>query len=331
MNSARELFQTLQGFKHTRQDESPQQQLFDYCSNVLGVVERLHFDYKEKRNRSNAKLEDDDKRNLAKAVSGFANSGGGVLIWGIENDSLKPKPIHEIEKFVVSLAQLAAQATDPVVPNIDVEWIRSDVEGQSSGFGLLYIPESDLPPHRVILNVSDAKNLYYIRTGDSFLPATHTQLEDMFGRRPKPILDLHYRLESRGISPNSYSIGIVLGITNSGRGIAKLPFLSLKVSKPYQLSSYGLDGNGNFGMTKLVVSSSTQERKFASTDKVIYPGIDLDVTEIYVGAIKKDEVRYIRDLVVDFTLAAEGIIAVQGRKVISSEDFIEFIAHLQTT
>lgn len=328
MNSAGELFQTLQSFKDMKQDQSPQQQLLDYCSNVLGLVERFHFDYKEKSDSRYAKLSDSDKRNLAKAVSGFANSGGGVLIWGIENDSLKPKPIHDIEKFVVSLAQVAAQATDPVVPNIDVDWVRS-VEGGNIGFGVVYIPESDLPPHRVILNVGDAKNQYYIRTGDSFLPATHTQLEDMFGRRPRPRLDLYYRLENRGTSPSSYSVGVVLGIKNEGRGIAKAPFLSVRVHEPYQLSLYGLDGSGNFGMTKQVVSPRTQEHKFASTDKVIHPGIEHDVTQIYVSKINKDEVRGIRDLVIDFTMAAEGTVPVQGRKVIRSEDFIEFIMCLK--
>ncbi len=84
---------------------------------------------------------------------------------------------------------LASMITDPPVPGVDGAWIRSEITDK--GFCFIYIPESPLPPHRVLLK-SDPKinGHYYQRTGDSFNIALHTQLEDMFGRRPKPKLEL---------------------------------------------------------------------------------------------------------------------------------------------
>ncbi len=55
-----------------------------------GMIEDSHLEFKEKSNPKNANLSDDDQTNYSKALSGFANSDGGVLIWGItckkEND-----------------------------------------------------------------------------------------------------------------------------------------------------------------------------------------------------------------------------------------------------
>ena len=97
MDAAKEIFDTLIGFKQADSSgKPPQEQLIDYCKQVPGSVERAHVDFKEKHDRRDSKLADDDKKNLAKAVSGFANTGGGVLIWGIEDQTIAPKPITDI-------------------------------------------------------------------------------------------------------------------------------------------------------------------------------------------------------------------------------------------
>jgi len=172
VNSAKELFKRLTSFKKVDSSgQTPEQKFLDYCNRVLGSVERLHIDFKEKSNRSYASLEDADRKNLAKAISGFANSGGGVLIWGIQDKTLSPKPITDIQLFVSSVLELAPQVTDPVVENIDGDWLQSDDSAGKDGFGLILIPESLLPPHRVLLNFHGIKNNYYLRTAGAFVEA----------------------------------------------------------------------------------------------------------------------------------------------------------------
>ena len=136
--SSLEQFEILRKFKFS---ESPETDFLAYCAEVLGSVERYHTDFKEKRDRRTFSLDDDDKKNLAKAVSGFANSGGGVLIWGIEDKSLKPKPISEIQTFISTLLSMATQVTDPVVEGIDGEWFPS-ADDSNKGYALIHIPES---------------------------------------------------------------------------------------------------------------------------------------------------------------------------------------------
>ena len=48
----------------------------------LKQEEHLHLDFKTLRN---AELTSgDDRRNIARSISGFANSSGGIIIWGID-------------------------------------------------------------------------------------------------------------------------------------------------------------------------------------------------------------------------------------------------------
>ena len=47
--------------------------------------EELFLDFKQSSdNGSRRVLSDEDRKNLAKAVSGFGNSAGGVIIWGLQ-------------------------------------------------------------------------------------------------------------------------------------------------------------------------------------------------------------------------------------------------------
>jgi hypothetical protein len=48
------------------------------------VVEELFLDYKRAATVAPfQKLDPSDRRNLAKAIAGFANSEGGVVVWGV--------------------------------------------------------------------------------------------------------------------------------------------------------------------------------------------------------------------------------------------------------
>jgi hypothetical protein len=49
------------------------------------VVEELFLDYKRSSTvLPTRKLAEDDRKNFAKAVGGFANSEGGVIVWGVD-------------------------------------------------------------------------------------------------------------------------------------------------------------------------------------------------------------------------------------------------------
>lgn len=311
MSSASELFQTLSKFQNSEAE------FLEYCQQFLGPVERVHFDFKEKQDRRVSSLGESDKKNLAKAVSGFANSGGGVLIWGIKDEILDEKPIGDIQKFVSNLLSLASKTTEPFVPDIDGAWISND---GVTGYALIHIPESTLPPHRVALK-GDIQHHYYIRTASSFEVATHTMLEDMFGRRPKPNLSLVVSIPKE-VAPGPY---IVVGLENSGRGLARSPYIAFSINAPYVISPFGVDGNGNFGLRRLPPTFGIYENRFGSFgDFVVHSSVIHNVAAIELQMFYAEQ-RIQRkwdfvDLVIDYEIAAEGLNLFRGQKTVSSDE-----------
>jgi len=58
------------------------------------VKENLYLEFKQKHDRRHAQLEDDDKFNFSRALSGFANSDGGILIFSRAHRPAHPWPGH---------------------------------------------------------------------------------------------------------------------------------------------------------------------------------------------------------------------------------------------
>src|SRR5437773_2488797 len=87
--------------------------------------ETLLLDFKTAANNAGP-MAQDDKKNLAKALSGFANSEGGVIVWGVlaerqqadEPDVAKElKPIRKLKTFLSDLWSYSPQLVSPTVIN----------------------------------------------------------------------------------------------------------------------------------------------------------------------------------------------------------------------
>ena len=129
--------------------------------------------------------DNDIKKIWSKALSGFANTGGGVLVWGIDARldpttniscasalSLVPDP----NVLKSRLMELHHQSTDPPVANVEIEPYPDPGAG-GAGFVVCLIPESPFRPHR-------AEHLtnkpYYIRAGDDFVIPSPALLRHLF-------------------------------------------------------------------------------------------------------------------------------------------------------
>ena len=76
MSRAEDIFQKLIYFGEDAIDE--------YIMNLQ--TEELFLDFKQAVSigKNGTALHKDDRKNLAKCISGFGNSEGGVVIWGVE-------------------------------------------------------------------------------------------------------------------------------------------------------------------------------------------------------------------------------------------------------
>lgn len=191
-----------------------------------GQRETLHLEFKQKHDTRDGNLHDDDKKNFSAALSAFANSDGGVLVWGVEtrhdssgHDVVRAlKPITDIGDFRSKLGQYLKDAVQPFVEGVVVE----EIPGSTSNTGYLrcLIPSSEATPHR-----SEWDHEYYKRTAEGVkYRLEHFDLEDMFGRRSRPNLELE--VQCRPI--NNEEEDLLFSMENKGRAIAKnIGFIAL--------------------------------------------------------------------------------------------------------
>jgi hypothetical protein len=183
-----------------------------------GQEEHLYLDFKTV---SNANLNGaDHKKNLAKAISGFANSSGGLIVWGVDARK-NPRgidcatgldEISPIQFFVSRLNTLTGESVSPLVDGI----IHKPISiGGEKGCAVTLVPESQLGPHMAKLG----EDRYYKRSGDSFYRMEHFDLEDMFGRRQKPMLGI--QMNPRRCPEEDLNEELDFYLINTGRAIAK--------------------------------------------------------------------------------------------------------------
>jgi Putative DNA-binding domain len=134
--------------------------------------------------QASATKEDKVKEMWSEALSGFANTQGGVLIWGIDARQDTETGIDAAGgfsfvqspfSFKTRLLQLHGPATDPPVMGVEIEAF-DDPDYPGKGFVVCYIPESSIRPHRAEFRCKQ----FYIRALDTFRVASVSLLRALF-------------------------------------------------------------------------------------------------------------------------------------------------------
>ena len=203
---------------------------------ITRKTEELFLDFKRSADNGKGKtLDSIDRKNLAKAISGFGNSEGGVIIWGIDcskdcdgADVAKAKmPLDNVDRFVSLLQTAISGCTIP--PHNGVENYGVKKGNDNKGYAITLIPKSLNSPHQ---DVIDSK--YYMRAGSNFFPVTHGLLSGMFGRRPQPWVYLMFvvapvEIKKRQDGIKELLCKIPLTIRNDGQSIARDSFLNAEI------------------------------------------------------------------------------------------------------
>jgi hypothetical protein len=116
-----------------------------------------------------------DRKNLAIGLGGFANSSGGIIVWGIdakkvrEDYVVRKAPIMSLANCLMRLHELTGEATSPGIPGVLHKPILTE---DDVGYAVTFVPESDSGPHMSKLG----EDRYYKRNSDRFVIMEHFDL-----------------------------------------------------------------------------------------------------------------------------------------------------------
>ena len=272
-----------------------------------GQEENIHIEFKTVNHPVyNNDNKDYDRKNLSLTLSGFSNSNGGIIVWGVVAKKNKDgidvasdrKPILELTKFLNTLNRLEGQAVTPSITGVQHKKIE---EKDDVGYIITYVPKSYSAPHMA----NFASKYYYKRLGDSFFQCEHYDIMDILGRKKSPVLEIGVSKPTVARYLRETEVTWILSIANIGQILAKFPLIHVKLNSPYRASRYGLTGNNSCGLYK----SNNTLRNFSATytgknDIVLYPGLSQEIDRI--EAILKPEEK-IPDLHIEYILCAEGM------------------------
>ena len=196
--------------------------------------EDLHLEFKRSADHGRgAKLADPDRDNLARAVSGFANTDGGVVVWGVgtsrdQDFASQACAIEDCRRFAGLIDTVVSGVTVP--PVAGVRSIPIPTSDGTAGFVATLVPSSSGGPHQ-----HAQTKTYLVRLGSKFEPAHHMLLAGMFGRKPQPLIFPMFAIESASLTVGSDGQGahvhLRVIVTNESGVLARDAYVAWRVEQ----------------------------------------------------------------------------------------------------
>lgn len=149
------------------------------------VEESIHLDYKA----SGALDKSDQKKKIeiSKDIASFANSDGGIIIYGVEEKDNKPIGFSYIDGNVITkewLEQVINTTISKRIQNIKIIPIRNN-DNMAESIYVVKIPRSYDAPHM------SKDNCYYKRFNFQSVKMEEFEVRDLFNRHNNPNLCVH--------------------------------------------------------------------------------------------------------------------------------------------
>jgi Putative DNA-binding domain len=250
---------------------------------LVGKTEDLYLDCKIWPPK-----DEEAQRMLAKALCGFANADGGVIVIGFEARGGPAK--HDPD-----IIQRSAPVEDAIFVKSRVEGLIGDlVEPRLQGIVVIAIPEAPnaksgfvligVPPTDGLPTRSRKDHKFYQRISSGTYPMEYFQIADMFGKRHRPLLFLHLEEGLLHQVGHGYERELTVGMENRGRAVARFPSIRFKCARDVAVSPFGIDGNHGFGLPRR--PTEAELTLFGGgADHVVYAGTTLKIAKLEQRAV----------------------------------------------
>lgn len=276
------------------------------------VEESLYLDYKEARALAKT---DKARLDITKDVSSFANSDGGIIVYGVSEQGAKPKEVTPIDgsEFAKEWLENIIQQIQPRIDGIKIFPIRIEGDIKRSIY-VVQIPRSANAPHMA------KDNRYYKRINFQSLPMEDYEIKDIYNRVTTPNLVIDrctFYKESEDAKKVIYSLSAT--ILNRGNRACESYKLNFYINNvQYCIISHPTtDIRDHYTLmydNRIKVSSYTKEP--------IFPKEQLDVGRFQITVEKRYSTMFYENLVIHMVLFYVG-----GKEEIAfiplTEEFIE--------
>jgi len=163
---------------------------------------------------------------LAKAISGFGNSLGGLLVFGVKDEDKSLVPFIGYSNFEVLVNEFVSRSTNPKHESVKTLSFPSNSD-TTKGYIVVEIPQSLNRPLQVISN--DFNHRYFYRSGESHNDIPHDVLVGMLGYKIPPQLSYQF-YTSEVEAADRFVFEIVLRNTSSA--IARDIWFNIDIGMP---------------------------------------------------------------------------------------------------
>ncbi len=264
MDAAEQLFNSLNSYKE--------------LENIISAGDSEGL-FLECKSPCEPRLNKDLKSHLAKAISGFSNTAGGVIIWGISTtrhqhsglDVLSQiEPIAHCKNFVEQVNRSIPALTTPTVVDFKTKMLK-EKPSDSKGVIITFIPKTVGDPIQ-----SNQDDFFYFRSGDEFRRAPYEMIKRLFSATDSPDLKIVFQQGSITLEKDgSWKIPIVL--TNKSSAIGEHVTISINIDNPNSCQSINIESFQD------VSDINPGQKVFMDEIKgVIHRGLNLVVGDIKV-------------------------------------------------
>lgn len=225
----------------------------EYCIDDITILiennaeESVHLEFKA----AEALGKDDKKKSeIAKDVSAFANSDGGIIVYGIEEQNHKAYALSYIDGNTYTKEWLEQVIQDNIqrrIEGLEIFPIRDNGDITKSIY-IVKIPRSSNTPHM------SADKCYYKRNNFRSVKMEEYEVRDLFYRETTPNLKISsYNFYRADENEDYITFGFVAQVWNDSNTIATL----------YKLNCYIQNYNG---FNKLSWAQTTTEMDYSILD-----------------------------------------------------------------